>query len=663
MGLPSILSSTTRLRPAFLRRDTDGSPRRRASVDLEAQTPPISATPEPVAVGESTAIDEKAGAAVHFADPPAYDTTVSEKEVARSTIASSTRPEATAPTTPTTEEPAALETTTLEVPCTNPNQPPTVMVLLKEDYKWARAYLKDMDYKVALRRALRRHLYKWYALAIIIITISALVSAKHTTIVNFCQPVTRRIREWPAGWLIPIVLLVIVSFPPLVGHEIIGILCGLVWGLGEGFGILCAGTFFGELATWVAFKWWCTARAQKFEKKNRLYASLTQLIREKSFTFVLILRFSAVPGHIVTAVSASAGAHFGSYCAAALLTLPKQFVIVYLGMSFGHHNPRDTIISWCATIATFIGTIIAAVYIYLQMRLVYIRKNSESQLPLADPHAPGSPSWADLEVHGVRGVGAGARIDIEGRQSVDVIIGPHARRPWIEAQQRQEQLRRARLAAQSGPRTPARTRSLPGNITENEMRDWLSQLDTALMTTAGHPEVRVIEPPVHHEGHGVEDAELAEEARRPARSRANTGTLEPIPYSQHVLLSPPVAPCRIASPLAMPLTLPDLAVEHIYPHPDEDTSHAKQRPLSGAVPAITLTPTYTPARSRADSLRGTQSLDIERPARFRPSGPEIADEADEYAIAHGARRPDLSRLRGDSRAALLGRQPKDGDDD
>ena len=43
----------------------------------------------------------------------------------------------------------------------------------------------------------------------------------------------------------------------------------------------------------------------RFEKKNRLYWSLTQLIREKSFTFVLILRFSAVPGHIVTAVSAA----------------------------------------------------------------------------------------------------------------------------------------------------------------------------------------------------------------------------------------------------------------------------------------------------------------------------------------------------------------------
>ena len=46
-----------------------------------------------------------------------------------------------------------------------------------------------------------------------------------------------------------------VSPPPLTpralaqvyGHEIVAILCGLVWGLGPGFGIVAAGTFLGEL--------------------------------------------------------------------------------------------------------------------------------------------------------------------------------------------------------------------------------------------------------------------------------------------------------------------------------------------------------------------------------------------------------------------------------
>ncbi|CDO68418.1 hypothetical protein BN946_scf184837.g1, partial [Trametes cinnabarina] len=49
----------------------------------------------------------------------------------------------------------------------------------------------------------------------------------------------------PFGWTIPIGILFVISFPPLFGHEIVAILCGLVWGLWAGFGIVAAGTFIG----------------------------------------------------------------------------------------------------------------------------------------------------------------------------------------------------------------------------------------------------------------------------------------------------------------------------------------------------------------------------------------------------------------------------------
>lgn len=71
----------------------------------------------------------------------------------------------------------------------------------------------------SLSQTLVLTLAEWYALAIIIITISVLVSVNHTSIVKFCEPLTSKIRKWPGGWMIPLTLLVIVSFPPLVGHE------------------------------------------------------------------------------------------------------------------------------------------------------------------------------------------------------------------------------------------------------------------------------------------------------------------------------------------------------------------------------------------------------------------------------------------------------------
>lgn len=60
------------------------------------------------------------------------------------------------------------------------------------------------------------------------------------------RPFLEKVKALPAGWLIPIVILVVISFPPLFGHEIIALLCGVVYGLGIGFAIVAAGTFIGE---------------------------------------------------------------------------------------------------------------------------------------------------------------------------------------------------------------------------------------------------------------------------------------------------------------------------------------------------------------------------------------------------------------------------------
>lgn len=40
-------------------------------------------------------------------------------------------------------------------------------------------------------------------------------------LVTFLAPYAQKIAEYPGAWLIPIILLTIVSFPPLFGHELI----------------------------------------------------------------------------------------------------------------------------------------------------------------------------------------------------------------------------------------------------------------------------------------------------------------------------------------------------------------------------------------------------------------------------------------------------------
>lgn len=74
-------------------------------------------------------------------------------------------------------------------------------------------------------------------------------------IVKWLTPAANWMKNLPAGWVIPIAVMFIISFPPLFGHEIVAILCGVVWGLWVGFGIVAAGTMLGEVSTPRAAPW------------------------------------------------------------------------------------------------------------------------------------------------------------------------------------------------------------------------------------------------------------------------------------------------------------------------------------------------------------------------------------------------------------------------
>lgn len=82
------------------------------------------------------------------------------------------------------------------------------------------------------------------------------------------EPIANDLKEMPGSWAIPVGILIVLSFPPLFGHEIVGVLCGVIWPLWTAFGIVSLGTLLGELANFFVFKYACTKRAQKYERED-----------------------------------------------------------------------------------------------------------------------------------------------------------------------------------------------------------------------------------------------------------------------------------------------------------------------------------------------------------------------------------------------------------
>ncbi|KAL0573863.1 hypothetical protein V5O48_008080 [Marasmius crinis-equi] len=211
----------------------------------------------------------------------------------------------------------------------------------------------------------------YYVILTVILVITALVTIFHKQIVEALTPVTKLLHDHSWGWIVPIAVLFVISFPPLFGHEIVAILCGLVWGLWIGFGIVAAGTFFGEVGNFYAFKYCCSSRGEKLERTKLSYACLAKVVRDGGFKIALIVRLSAIPGHFTTAVFSTCGMGIFTFSLAAILSMPKQLITVYLGVILeGNQDTRSKIISDVVLAITFIITAASAWYILRQMNKV-----------------------------------------------------------------------------------------------------------------------------------------------------------------------------------------------------------------------------------------------------------------------------------------------------
>ncbi|KAF8601589.1 hypothetical protein BDV93DRAFT_524764 [Ceratobasidium sp. AG-I] len=219
---------------------------------------------------------------------------------------------------------------------------------------------------------------------VILIIITIVIGVFHHRIVDALIPAANWVKKTPAGFLIPIALLIILSIPPLFGAEIIHLLCGFTYGLWIGFLILCVGTVVGEIITFYMFRSCLRARAEKIErgKDSPRWAALARVIREGGFLVALIVRYSAVPTHMVTALFAVCGMNFWLFLLTLCLSLPRGIAGVYIGVlafqsAEGHASKTDKTVSNVVLAVTIAVTVVTMFWLNRQMKqmaLVIIRE-------------------------------------------------------------------------------------------------------------------------------------------------------------------------------------------------------------------------------------------------------------------------------------------------
>lgn len=255
----------------------------------------------------------------------------------------------------------------------------------KEAGNEIKQFVKTHDWKKSAKNSVRRKYWLWWIAAIAGCVAIGLIAYYRDTIVEKFEPHKEDIVNFPVSYIYPVLILIILSFPPLGGHEIVLLVVGLIWGLWIGFAIACVGTFVGEMLCFFLFKYLLTKKAQEVEQKSIFYACLARMQREGGIVIISVVRFSIIPGHVVTAIQSCSGMSWWKYSIAVIISLPKQLAVVWLGELFGETGngaaqKQSRIISLTVFFVTALMSILALYSIYMRARRYYPELQREADL-------------------------------------------------------------------------------------------------------------------------------------------------------------------------------------------------------------------------------------------------------------------------------------------
>ncbi|CAK5263634.1 unnamed protein product [Mycena citricolor] len=210
---------------------------------------------------------------------------------------------------------------------------------------------------ISEKRSLKDNIIRVVVL-LLVLAVVIVIAVLHDQIITALRPATNWLEKQKI--LGPIIVIIVFL---LFGHELVAILVGVTWSLPEAFAITAVGTLLGEIANYFVFRYGCHSRGEKLEKTSLDYGLLAHVVRKHGFPIILVIRFSAIPSHLSTTVFATAGIPFLTYLAAAILSLPKPLVPVYVGYAMKSNGTQSKTIEHIVLVITIAITIGALIWI------------------------------------------------------------------------------------------------------------------------------------------------------------------------------------------------------------------------------------------------------------------------------------------------------------
>jgi len=127
-------------------------------------------------------------------------------------------------------------------------------------------------------------------------------------------------------------IVVLVCFPPFIGHTTAVTLCGFAYGM-KGFGLAAIGSSIGSALAFVIFRLLFSRRLMHWSSANKKWQALESVVRAKGLPLMILIRMSPFPPWTWSNVlfSSIEAIALWQFIIATLFVYPKVLLHVFIG--------------------------------------------------------------------------------------------------------------------------------------------------------------------------------------------------------------------------------------------------------------------------------------------------------------------------------------------
>lgn len=170
-----------------------------------------------------------------------------------------------------------------------------------------------------------------------------LIGIFHIYLIKLLVDLSEKWTQLKYGKLILFTLIFFVGFPPLIGFSTLSLLAGMSYGFPNGWPLLASAMVLGSFASFLVFRYLLHKQAEKLVHLNEKFKAFSEILREDSSLFLLILiRLCPLPYSLSNgALAAIPELPALTYLAASLITSPKLLIHIYVGHKLKDLGDRE----------------------------------------------------------------------------------------------------------------------------------------------------------------------------------------------------------------------------------------------------------------------------------------------------------------------------------